>query len=380
MTRPYGDGSIFWDQRRRRWVGIYATGHDASGRRIRRKVTGRTKTEARQRLRALQRDAVARQPTPSGAMRLGAFLDRWLDEIVALRVSSPNTLDNYRWAVDRHIKPALGTRRLRELTPDDVDRLIRSKLDAGLGHSSLMRIRAVLVQALRHGERYGYVGRNVAQLVDLPRSPQREGRSLTVEQARKLLDAAKGERLEAAIVCGLTLGLRPGELLGLSWSDVDLTRGRLTVQRSLKREGRVLRLGHPKTPRSVRTLDMPPLALDALRTHRACQAQERLIAGPLWAGSDLVFANEVGTPVDPSNFRRVFGRISEKAGLGHWHPHELRHSNASLLSAAGLALETVADVLGHSSARTTSAVYRHQVAESIDAAVIPMEILFGTKE
>jgi integrase len=379
MTRPYGDGSIFWDKRRQRWIGIFTSGRDASGRRIRRKVTGRTKTEARQRLRALQREVVDGQPAPNGAIRLGTFLDRWLNEVVASRVSSPNTLDNYRWAVDRHIKPALATRRLRELTPDDVDTMLRSKISADLGHSSVMRIRSVLIQALRHGERYGYVGRNVAQLVDLPPAPHREGRSLTAEQARKLLESAKGERLDAAIVCGLMLGLRPGELLGLSWADVDLNQGRLTVRRSLKREGQVLRVGNPKTPGSVRTLDLPVSVIDSLRTHRARQAQERLVAGALWASSDLVFATEVGTFIDPSNFRRAFGRITQDAGLGHWHPHELRHSAASLLSAEGVPLEAVADLLGHTSTRTTSDVYRHRVGESIVAAVTPMDALFGNR-
>jgi len=344
---------------------------------MRRKVTGRTKTEARQKLRTLQREAVPGQPIPNGALRLGSFLDRWLDEVVALRVASPNTLANYRWAVDMHIKPALGTRRLRDLTADDVGRLVRTRLDGGLSHSSVMRIRAVLVQALRHGEHYGYVSRNVAQVVDLPRAPRREGRSLTVEQARMLLDAAKGERLEAAIVCGLMLGLRPGELLGLCWSDVDLTAGRLTVRRSLKREGRILRLGEPKTLHSVRTLDMPASVICALRGHRASQAKEQLLAGALWAGSDLVFSTEVGTPVDPSNFRRVFSRITAGAGLGHWHPNELRHSAASLLSAAGIPIETVADLLGHSGVRTTLQVYRHRVTESIGGAALPMDALFG---
>ena len=75
------------------------------------------------------------------------------------------------------------------------------------------------MQALRFGERYGYVGRNVAQLVDLPPAPRREGRSLAIEQSERLLSAARGERLEAAIVTGLMLGLRPGELLGLTRTD-----------------------------------------------------------------------------------------------------------------------------------------------------------------
>jgi integrase len=378
MTRPYGDGSIFWDKKRQRWIGIYTAGRGAEGQRVRRRVSGRTKTEARQRLRELQREASHGRPAPNGNLRLGPFLDRWLEESVATRGGSPNTVDNYRWAVDRHIKPNLGTRRLRDLSPDDVDSLLRLKAQAGLAHSSLMRIRAVLVQSLRFGERYGYVGRNVAQLVDLPSAPAHQGRSLTVEQAECLLAAAVGERLEGAIVTGLMLGLRPGELLGLTWSAVDFDEDRLSVLTALKRERGVLIIGKPKTPKSIRTLDMPEPVSVALKSQRSRQAKDRLAAGRMWIDHDLAFASEVGTPVDPSNFRRTFGRIAKNAGLGHWHPHELRHSAASLLSASGVPLESVADILGHANPRTTFAIYRHQVSQSIDAAVTPMADMFGT--
>jgi integrase len=311
-------------------------------------------------------------------MRLGALLDKWMTESVAPRTESPNTLAGYRWAVDLHLKPGLGTKRLRALTPDDVDALLRHKFESGLSHSSVTRLRSALASALRYGERYGYVGRNVAQLVDLPRAVQREGRSMTLDEARALLDAAKGERLEAAIKCGLMLGLRPGELLGLCWSDVDLERGRLTVRRSLKRENNQLRLGKPKTARSIRTLDMPAAVGDALRTHKTRQARERLAAGSLWVDMDLIFATEVGTPFDPSNLRRDFSRMTTRAGIGHWHPHEMRHSAASLLSHSGVPIESVADVLGHANIRTTSAIYRHHVTDSVASAVAPMDRLFGT--
>ena len=378
MTRSYADGSVFWDARRNRWVGIHESGRNAEGKRIRRKVTAQTKTEARRRLRALQQTGTDGRPVPNGSLRLGAYLDRWLVDSVGLRGRSPNTVDNYRWAVDHHIKPTLGGRRLRDLSPDDVDELLRNKASDGLGHHSLMRIRAVLRQALRHAERYGHVGRNVAMVVDLPAAPRKAGRSLSQDQARALLKSAKGERLEAAVVTGLMLGLRPGELLGLCWADVDTKAARLTVQRSLKRESDGLRLGAPKTPSSARKLDLPPSVARALRAHRSRQSAERLSAGSLWADQDLVFASEVGTPIDPSNLRRTLARITKHAGLGHWHPHELRHSAASLLSAAGVSMEQIADLLGHSNARTTAAVYRHRIGDSVHGAAGPMESLLGS--
>lgn len=377
MTRPYGDGSVFWVAKRQRWVGIFTADVDENGRRIRRSVSAKKKTEARRKLRLLQREALDGCPTPDGSMRLGALLDKWMTESVAPRTESPNTLAGYRWAVDRHLKPGLGAKRLRDLTPDDVDLLLRHKFESGLSHSSVSRLKSTLASALRYGERYGFVGRNVAQLVDLPRAPQREGRSMKEDQVKALLFAAKGERLEATIVCGNLLGLRPGELLGLCWSDVDFELGRLTVRRSLKRENNQLRLGKPKTLRSVRTLDLPVVVSDALRAHKIRQTRERLAAGPLWADMDLVFATEVGTPIDPSNFRRDFSRMTARAGIGHWHPHEMRHSAASLLSHSGVSIESVADVLGHANIRTTSAIYRHQVTASIDSAAAPMDRLFG---
>jgi integrase len=377
MSPQRGDGSVFWDRRRGRWVGIFTVGTDLSGKRVRRKVQGKTKTEARDKLRALQHHVSEGRPAPDGSLRLGPYLERWLNETVAPKCESPNTLSNYRCLVHQHLIPALGAKRLWDLTPDDVDTLVRLKFEAKYSHSTVLRIKWILQKALRHAERYGYVTRNVAQYVDLPRKPPRQGRSLTLEQAAALLEAAKGERLEAVIITGLMLGLRPGELLGLQWSDIDFETGTLTVCRSLKRENNKLVLGSTKTPASNRTVDMPSIVASALRQHRVRQRRERLSTGAVWRDMDLVFSTEVGTLIDPSNLRRSFSQMTERAGIGHWHPNELRHSAASLLSASGVPIEQIADLLGHASIRMTSLVYRHRVAASIDAAVLPMERLFG---
>jgi integrase len=178
-------------------------------------------------------------------------------------------------------------------------------------------------------------------------------------------------------VTGLMLGLRPGELCGLAWEDVDLDAAVLHVRRSLKLEAGRLRLGERKTRRSYRALDLPGPVVEALRAHRVRQVGEWLRAGRAWIDSGLGFTTSVGTPVDPANLRRWFAALTEGAGLGRWTPKELRHSAASLLSAAGVPLELIADVLGHDGTRMTGAVYRHAVRPSVKAGVEPMERLFG---
>ncbi|MHB8670803.1 MAG: site-specific integrase [Acidimicrobiales bacterium] len=203
-------------------------------------------------------------------------------------------------------------------------------------------------------------------------------RTLTPVQARALLVAASEERLEALVVTGLMLGLGPGELTGLLWSDLDLEAGTLTVARSMKRERGSLRLGPVKRSRAGhRSIDLPIPVLDALRAHRTRQVSERLSAGPLWQDEGLVFCSEIGTALDPSNVRRTFDCVCRRAGLGHWTPYELRHSAASLLIDAGVPLEQVADLLGDDP-RTLLRHYRHRVRPTVDAAKAPMEAMFGT--
>ncbi len=201
-------------------------------------------------------------------------------------------------------------------------------------------------------------------------------RSLTQDQAKVLLAAAADHRLEGLFVTGLMLGLRPGELTGLRWIDVDPEAGRLAVQGSMKSERSGLRLGETKTPKSRRTLTIPPLVAVALEVHRARQVEEQARAREVWVDSGLIFTTEIGTPLDPANLRHAFGRLTETAGLGHWTLNELRHSTASLLSAGGVRLEVIADVLGHTSTRMLEQHYRHQVRPTIDAHVEVMSGLF----
>lgn len=379
--RGRGEGSVY-QRHDGSWAGVVHLGW-VGGKRKRRYVYGKTRAEAARKLRAEQARADEGLPAPDRRTTVAGYLAWWLDEHLVDGRHSARTIDNYRWAVDRHIVPELGRKRLTDLTPIDVDRLLKAKRREGLAPNSVNRIRSVLVQALKLAERYELVSRNAAAVTDTTPVPANTGRSLTVDEAGALLDAAEGHRYAAAWTCQLLLGLRPGEALGLLWSDVDLDARRLSVARSLKRLPKTddlperLELGAPKTPGSHRTLDLPAAVVDALTAQRRAQAAERLHAGKHWQDLGLVFANELGGLVDPSNYRRELSKVTEAAELGHWSPNELRHSAVSLLSAAGVPLEQIADLVGHSSTRMTGGVYRHRVDPSVAAAVAPMDALFG---
>ena len=291
-------------------------------------------------------------------------------------MKSRNTRENYGWAVREHLIPALGAKKLVALSADDIDGMLETKAAEGLGSSSLRRLVTVLRKALRDAERRGKLQRNVAMLVDVPETHRRQARSLVLDEARSLLLAARGDRLEAAWWLGLCLGLRPGEIFGLCWDQLDLDAGVLHVVGALKREGSSLILGDVKTERSRRTLYLSPSMIVALRNHRARHAQERLAAPVGWNPLGLVFCSPLGGPVDPSNARRALNLIAKRAELGHLRIYDLRHSCATLMSNEGIRVEIIGDVFGHAGTRMAQQVYRHPGTESVRAATDAMENLF----
>ena len=169
------------------------------------------------------------------------------------------------------------------------------------------------------------IPRNVAKLVKVTTPKYIVNRGLSVAQARQVLRTAKSEPLYALYVLALCLGLRRGELLGLRWEDIDLDTGTLEVVQTLQRIGGALRFVRPKTEDSARTIPLPPLCIDALREHRRQQFTERADAWPNWQENGLVFPTRIGTPMEPDNLRRSWGRIRTTAGLTGTRFHDTRH-------------------------------------------------------
>jgi len=374
--RGRGDGAIH-QRPDGRWEARLDLGF-RDGKRQRRSFFGQTRAEAAGKLRAAQAQADRGLPIGDRRSTVGDLLNRWLELQRQSGNKADKTIEQYEWAIG-HLAPALGRVRLAELTADDVDDFLLSRARAGAARNSMIRLRTVLAMALDHAVRRDLVARNVARLTTAPAGPTRQSRALTEEQARTLLDTAEGERFEAAYVAMLMLGLRPGETLGLAWEHVDFERGELRIVQAVARVRSRPVLGPLKTAGSRRTLAAPQPVMDALRAHRRRQLEERLKAGPTWTDSGLVFTNTVGGLVDAAKFNMAFSALTRRAGFGHWHPHELRHSFVSLASYAGVREEDVADVVGHVTTRMTHRVYRHQVTPTITAGKVAMERMFGAK-
>ena len=353
------EGSLYKRSSDGLWVGAISLGYDRNGRLRRKTVSAKTRSEAMRKLRALQRNADDGLPPPDDRLTVTQLFDRWLRDVVPLRVA-PSTVENYTSVVKNHIKPALGRKRVSRLTFDDIQEFIAKKTEEGCAGRTVRLCRSLLVDALNQAVRKGQIPRNVALMTQGPALVTKERRALSLEEAKILLRALDGDRLEAMYLLRLTTGIRPGEGFALPWTHLDLDAGRVKVSRGLSRQrgGNVISDG--KTHRKGwRTIPISPPVVDALRIHGKKQEEDRAEAGPRWSEDGLVFCTPFGTALDPDNERKRFYELVDRAGLGHLTPNELRHSSASIMLAQGVPIEVVSEILGHTSIRITKDVYGH---------------------
>lgn len=343
-----------------RWAAALSLGYQG-GKRRRRSFYGKTRAEVARKLQEAQRTIGDGGILPGEQQTVETLLETWLKDSAAQKVR-PRTLQRYQEIARLHITPALGSIKLNKLGPAHVEAMLNEALAEGASARSLAQWRAVLRRALNVAMRWGWVNRNAAALAEPPRTGDYTVRALTSSDAQDLLSAVKGDRLEALFQVGLALGLRQGETLGLTWEDIDLDAGTLSVRRTLQRVRREWVFSEPKTAKSRRTVPLPEPVARALREHRNRQLEERLRVGPGWEGGkwgDLVFPDELGRPLSGFHVLRRFRSLLKLAGLPRMRYHDLRHGAASLMAAQGVPARIAMELLGHSQIATTMNVYTH---------------------
>ena len=334
-----------------------------------------TRLKAASKLTELLKAVKDNAPLPSDRLTVKDFSMEWLEGVKTSR--RPRTFELYESIMRVHLVPSLGRMSLTRLEPRHLQNLYREMLAKGLSPVSVRNYHARIGTMLSRAVKLGTIIRNPASLVDLPAIERREMVMFSTEEARRFVEAAHRHRLGALFLLAITSGARQGELLGATWSNIDIDRRQLRVQRSLQRMNGRFNLVEPKTPSSKRTIALTEIAAMALRRHRARQMEESLKVGPAWRNDmDLVFTTTVGTPIEKTNLiRRQFRPFLRETGLDptlHWH--DLRHVAATLALSQGMSIPDVAAMLGHSSPATTMRVYAHavpggqrKVADAMDA-------------
>jgi integrase len=384
------------------------------------------------------RDEIKAGVRTSATYTIEESVTDWLESIER----NEHTMDTIAGLARNWIYPRIGAKKLRDFSATDADRFFR-QIAPFLSKRSLVMIKSTLRRSIRRAQVHALIGWNVIELIDIPAGkPGRPSRAMTEEQAAKVLTTASGRntefvkvvkasngrygathaatdsgtlacgirshqkatitelgpdlsqvscrscvrqlgldtsvdanrRLAALFVLSIRLGLRPGELRKLSWDMVDLSARVVHVWRSASKSG------DTKTPKSKRSLVMPQRAIRALETHKAMQDREREAAGKSWQETNLVFCHENGEMYTSRALNWRFSRMTRKAGIGHWHAHEGRHTAVSIMSSNGVPIQDISDTVGHKSTHVTETVYRHVIVPTIRGGATVMDSVFGPED
>ncbi len=388
--RSRGDGGLRWSESRQRWIAEVTTGYTPAGKRIVKSASRRTKTAAKDALKELLRDYEDGLTIAPHDYTVANAVNEWLT--YGLGGRSTETVKLLTTHASNHVIPAIGARKLRELSADDVDKWLAVKATV-LATETLRDVFSILKRSIRRAQARDKVKRNVALLCELPTGRDgRPSKALTFDQAEAVLKAAEADdsTIGTYIVVSLLVGVRTEEMRPLLWSHVDLegqpdaqppVLPTIMVWRSVRKGG------DTKTKKSRRTVALPTRCVDALKRQRVRQdewrAKRRNGTGRTgWTEQGLVFASAVGGQISAGNVRRAFRRVLTAAGIdaGEWTPRELRHSFVSLLSDDGVPIERISRLVGHTSTVVTEKVYRHQLRPVVDDGATVVDRMFPTSQ
>jgi integrase len=348
------------------WAVVIFLGRDPGGKQHRKwhAVRG-TRRDAQRELARLMNEINTGSYVEPARMTVAEYLDRWLADYAKPKVS-PKTYERYQEMIDGHIRPALGSYLLPKLSPLHIQGFYSRALATGrkdgrggLSSQSVVHFHRLLHKAFAQAVKWQLLARNTLQAVEPPKAQRQEMRALDEDETASLLSLLGENRLYMPVMLAVTTGLRRGEILGLRWSNIDLATGTMTVVQSLEQTKEALRFKSPKTHRSRRSLALPAITIEALRSHRAKQAEERLALGPAYVDQDLVCPRPSGLPWAPDVFSTAFSSFVRRSGLKPFRFHDLRHSHASHLLRAGVHPKIVSERLGHSTVGITLDTYSH---------------------
>lgn len=367
-----------------RWEARYVSGYDpGTGKQIRKSIYGTTQKDVRQRLNAIVKELDEGTYSEPSKLTLGQWLDVWQEDYLGgLKASS---LFSYQAHISSKIKPALGAVKLEQLMPHAIQRfynkLGQSTGDKkGLSPKTIKDIHGVLHKALDQAVAVGYIRSNPSTACTLPRVEKPKIVTFSDEQFRDFLAAISGHRHEMLYRLAIFTGLRESEILGLMWECINFKNGTILIDKQLQRErkkGGQYYFSSPKNGKS-RTITPPPFIMMELKTHRARQAENQLLAGAAWEAKGLVFCNESGGYLSYRTAYDCFKRIVSAIGCPKVRFHDMRHTYAVTALRADVNVKAVQEALGHFSAAFTLDVYAAATDEMQRESASRLEAFYNT--
>lgn len=285
---------------------------------------------------------------------------------VAIHTLKPKTVDSYKYIIENHIKPELGSMRLSLLRPTHIQSMYSRKLDEGLSKRTVQYIHAVLRRALNIAVKWGLIIRNPTDAVTAPTPPKTPPETLSVDQINTFFDVVRDHMYFPIYCIAVGCGLREGEILGLRKMDISLDDGILQVRQTVVSIRGKLSLGEPKSEASKRPVAMPDFVVEVLKVP--------------WENTeypdDLIFTTRTGNPISPRNLLRHFHNSLEKAGIKRVKFHSLRQTFVSYLLSKNVPPKDVQVIAGHSTFSTTVDIYGHVMAGAHREAAEKLEGVF----
>jgi integrase len=358
--RINGDGTWWYAETENRFRAQY---FDLDGRR--RNLSARTNKEIVKKLRdALnKRESRTLEAMPSMAGTVQEMLQSFLED--KARKVEPRTLERYKLDIERYLIPELGKIRLTDLTSDLIEeaylRIQQHNGKSGLSQNSMAHINIIFNAALKRAIKRKKIAFNPLDHLDTPKRKKSQVVPLTAEEKSRVIQGGKSKPLIWRLMWALhfNTGFRQGEILGLLWSDIDLTTGELRLHQQLQRQkDKGLVLKKLKSDAKSRNIYLDSVSLNLLKEWRKEQSSSRLKAVS-WDSKGFVFTNSLGNPMEPRRASKEWAKLLREVNLPHFKLHTARHTFATLGLQNGFETKLITHYLGHSNSGTTVDIYQH---------------------
>ena len=347
-----------------RWEGRHIIGYDENGKAITKSVLAKTKLACIEKLKKLQSEHNEAEPDKlKSNMRFGDWIMYWYENHSKPTIR-PSTQKCYEALINGHAIPGLGHIPLNKLTQADCQKFLnemknngrkshRDTKGAAMSERSVRLCHLVIRMSLDRAVKDGLIKKNPILGVKLPQAEQKEMRVLTKAEIQRFLIQAKEEGLYELFLLELTTGLRRGEILALTWSDLNFETGELHISKQATLVSGKITISEPKTKAAFRTIILPHVMVEVIREYQKD------------AFSHLMFPSRLkpDQPIDPGHIRKRLQVILERAGCKKIRFHDLRHTFATMSLEHGMDLKTLSTIIGHVSAKTTLNIYTHITSE-----------------